>query len=823
MKKTLLIVFLTLLSFNFYALSPAVTIIQPNGNQFIKGSINIQFAWAEGSGQPISRLDANIYYSSNPLGFQNLVVQDLNLLSQQNCSDNDNSQITVQNCIYLWNTSNISDGNYYLDIRVVSNDGNIAMDSSDASFTIDNTAPEKPFGFSGDSNTENKVFLDWEQPFESGSGIEHYNVYRHTQDINTSNKENHKIGETKNTSFVDNSVQANTFYKYRVSAVDRAGNESELSTQIGVQTKSFENTSGFDQNGKIQILPEFNEIFLEKNIVTTTIFSVKNLTFEKQCLNFSVFKESSRINARIETKQACLNTGEKTFIGMKLDTTSTPRGDYLLEFRAHNNKISGHATILARVGTAKKIRLQPFTATVCKGSRTILRVLIENNTSAIQKIRLEASSLDLLPRFIEPSIILNEGEERFLDLEVAVPKSSETGLEKFNIFAFTEDDYTEEEASINITECAFEEELNFSLTLPSSCQETAKNSFLEIPLQVKNLSDKEQTVNLEAISILDVNIQKNVLLTSNETKNLLLQVKPRLTDFAGNHNIELIAWNKDNTIKRNACVSVQGIKLSSVELEKNNIEIEKGKHGVFTLIIDNIGDLSQTYTVKVSGNKKETVQLSETRFTLSPRERRKVFVSVTPLLESTATTNFFDVIIEAEKIFRERLEYTVKEQPIEITEKEPEIAGYPKKIITQNNTTKLFNVTIANLSSKFVNAQLSFKLPEKTVMDKRFFTLEPNETKTISNLLKIGDLNEGEFTGKIILILDNKQKSVEFTIKNSSMKKNVNKESQGFFTGFLSATENIFLGAIIIILVFLLIGFLTGIKTKNTKPVWLRR
>ena len=78
--------------------------------------------------------------------------------------------------------------------------------------------------------TATTVNLMW-SPSEDNVGVDHYIVYRESAGVMN------KIGTAANTSFMDKDLKANTSYKYVVTAVDLAGNESSRSDVLNVTTK----------------------------------------------------------------------------------------------------------------------------------------------------------------------------------------------------------------------------------------------------------------------------------------------------------------------------------------------------------------------------------------------------------------------------------------------------------------------------------------------------------------------------------------------------------------------------------------------------------
>jgi hypothetical protein len=126
-------------------------VLDPNGNQYINGSAyGIDFnVYSPGAG---SELHAKIAYSSSAGSFTNIIIADVNLnndagVAALSCTDTDWSDQTT--CTYNWDTTAATDGNYYLDLNVSTRTGGIAIDSSDASFYIDNVGPATANDYNG--------------------------------------------------------------------------------------------------------------------------------------------------------------------------------------------------------------------------------------------------------------------------------------------------------------------------------------------------------------------------------------------------------------------------------------------------------------------------------------------------------------------------------------------------------------------------------------------------------------------------------------------------------------------------------------------------
>jgi hypothetical protein len=111
--------------YNWDVIKPTVTVIYPNGGEFVKGTITIKYSATDNLDM---ELDILIEYSGDSGTTWHTIF------SQENYG----SGILT----YDWDTTTVSDGNGYL-IKVTATDdcGNIGSDESDGTFTIDNTPP----------------------------------------------------------------------------------------------------------------------------------------------------------------------------------------------------------------------------------------------------------------------------------------------------------------------------------------------------------------------------------------------------------------------------------------------------------------------------------------------------------------------------------------------------------------------------------------------------------------------------------------------------------------------------------------------------------
>jgi len=137
---------------------------------------------------------------------------------------------------------------YTYAIKAVDAAGNVSKESESTvvetmKATPDTEAPTQPTTLHTMAVTSSSVDLMWSAS-EDNVAVDHYVIYRETPVGQMT-----AVGTSKTTSFMDMNLQDNTSYKYAVTAVDAAGNESIKSSVLTVTTKeqgaSYEQWSSF--------------------------------------------------------------------------------------------------------------------------------------------------------------------------------------------------------------------------------------------------------------------------------------------------------------------------------------------------------------------------------------------------------------------------------------------------------------------------------------------------------------------------------------------------------------------------------------------------
>ncbi|MFJ7950933.1 lytic polysaccharide monooxygenase [Lysinibacillus sp. NPDC096418] len=131
---------------------------------------------------------------------------------------------------------------YTYTVKAVDAAGNVSLESEavvakTGNKVQDTEAPTQPKALHSMGHTSSSVDLMW-SPSEDNIAVDHYVVYRET-----SNGQMIVVGTSNTTTFMDKNLQSNTTYKYTVTAVDAAGNESIKSNILTVTTKEQSSSS----------------------------------------------------------------------------------------------------------------------------------------------------------------------------------------------------------------------------------------------------------------------------------------------------------------------------------------------------------------------------------------------------------------------------------------------------------------------------------------------------------------------------------------------------------------------------------------------------
>jgi len=92
----------------------------------------------------------------------------------------------------------------------------------------DDTPPTAPSNLNASAAGNSQIDLSWDAASDGESGVDSYNIYRNGS----------KVASSNGTSYGDQGLDADTEYKYRVSAVNGAGLEGDKSNEVSATTEA---------------------------------------------------------------------------------------------------------------------------------------------------------------------------------------------------------------------------------------------------------------------------------------------------------------------------------------------------------------------------------------------------------------------------------------------------------------------------------------------------------------------------------------------------------------------------------------------------------
>ena len=151
----------------------------------------------------------------------------------------------------------------------------------------DGDKPDKPTNVTVSSRTNGSLYLTWDESDDNYSGLDYYKVYYSTLDgVGTSSE----YETTSNESYVFDPNMDGVYY-IKISAVDQAGNESDLSSLVSGETKRFGPTFTLSVNPKSEV---DDVIYLKKGISSFTFVSDETLK-QKPVVKMKIGTSSQKI------------------------------------------------------------------------------------------------------------------------------------------------------------------------------------------------------------------------------------------------------------------------------------------------------------------------------------------------------------------------------------------------------------------------------------------------------------------------------------------------------------------------------------------------
>ncbi|MBN1156172.1 hypothetical protein JXA85_01015 [Candidatus Woesearchaeota archaeon] len=153
-------------------------------------------------------------------------------------------------------------------------------------FVVDTINPSVPDSLTGEIEDDNTIKLNWRYSGDDAAG---FNIYRAES---TYVSYGNFYGSSADNTFKDHNVESEKTYYYKISAVDKAGNEGDLSAEIAVKMKTMEiyetnNTSTTPSEAPDEFEKQLSEIEQYRLDAFAAVQNFKSFEQEKKDVVYS--------------------------------------------------------------------------------------------------------------------------------------------------------------------------------------------------------------------------------------------------------------------------------------------------------------------------------------------------------------------------------------------------------------------------------------------------------------------------------------------------------------------------------------------------------
>lgn len=257
-----------------------------------------------------------------------------------------------------------------------------------------NAVSDLSLSLSGDKSIE----LSWS--YEALELVSSFNIYKAQTSITSSNKDSFLYSETSQASFKDFEVEKGKTYYYRITAVNEAGKETELSNEVSVKVPGFLILSTNPQT-----------VSMQKGESTSIELNALNDSNDATAIELDTASPSN-LSALLSKESFSLNENESTKISLQIVAGSDiSNGSYELEVSALYNGLETFLEIPVKIGTEDLVSFSYDEMFFCaEDSYGFVDLEVRNESSSKQTFNLSASSLQFTPSLSDNKVTLEAGE-----------------------------------------------------------------------------------------------------------------------------------------------------------------------------------------------------------------------------------------------------------------------------------------------------------------------------------------------------------------------------------------------------------------------------
>lgn len=460
-----------------------------------------------------------------------------------------------------------------------------------------------------------------------------------------------------------------------------------------------------------------------------------------------------------------------------------------------------------------------YNYSLCIGRSSNVSLEINNNyRDELYNLYLTNPRLTIVSEYSNPVYIR---DEKTIDYYISVPKDTEPG-QAFDLFLRIENESMTNVKRLTVyaTQCP-ETNIDFTVTGPTTINYSInKEQEKKVSYVIKNNSRTTKTFYIseehttEDILVDIYPLQFN--LGPGQTKTIDFTFKALKTVRTGTYDFSLNFFDGVNNITKKVKLYINpnyNFKVESITGQTPTLVI--GQNLEIALLLNNLGDLSDEFTITTHGSGDLRIRTTQSKVTISPNSGKVISVFISAG-ENTNIGNYpiYVNITGNNSNFSNETYYNVnvvRTRPI-IT---LELLSFPTGFIIDSNSTIHFDITLKNTGQVTItlsNVELTNIPPNVSLITEQGISIAPGQTKTISSKLIIGDIPKEDIDAKLRFVSNNggvleKDITLRFTEKESPEKSKL--------TGYFTLRNSILFGIIFICLLIMILFALRIIKISK--------
>lgn len=463
-----------------------------------------------------------------------------------------------------------------------------------------------------------------------------------------------------------------------------------------------------------------------------------------------------------------------------------------------------------------------YDSLVCIGQTTQISLEIENDyKDGLYSLYLENPRLAISSEYSNPIQI---NDNKTIDYQIVVPNNALEN-ENFNLTLKIENEEIKVIKGLTIKAITCEEpNLDFTVSGPTSTTYTLnKGQTKVVTYTLKNISNKNRTFYISeehSNSELLVEISdRQFALNPEQSKTIDFTFKITENARSGTNDINLNFFDAVNNITKKVKIVINPKYNFKIEnLTEANPTLVIGKDLQLKILIDNLGDKSDEFTISVDADNDLRTNISDTKVTVNAYSKEYITIYVYSGENTKPGTSQLSIRVKGKNSGIDRdLFYT-----IDVIKRIPllnlELLSSPKSLTLEPNSKREFDITLKNTGEEEItidSIELINVPQEITLTTEQGITINPGHTKTVSATLEIGDVPKENIDAVLRLVSNNGAVlEKEITLKFDS--ENLEKENfRSRLLGYLTLRNSILWGVIFICLIIMLFFVLGIFKMKR--------